>query len=317
MDEFRQLVIKIVTLLEHERHIDRLDTKETEKAKDLFADLTAEPLVVKLEELRHSGGDVHAAIMVAKEFGDELDRTRNVIEKRFGYYNRLAVIGTISQLVIHEIRNRTTVIGRGLRKAKELAEKLKNVVTCQAVDLAQQSVKSLETLADRFAPLASRGYRAGRRSSILEESVSRCCVMYEAEIRACRAEVELPPTSNTMVRIDPGEIDAVILNLLNNSLYWLQRNDGERRILFRLTPGPRPGRVTVAIDDTGPGINPEDADRVFWPGVTRKTDGIGMGLTVASELIDGHGGKMRTVVPGELGGATFEFDLPLLDEGKQ
>ena len=50
---------------------------------------------------------------------------------------------------------------------------------------------------------------------------------------------------------------------------------------------------------------------MFWPGVTRKPDGIGMGLTVASELVDGRGGKMRTVVPGELGGATFEFDLPL------
>ena len=48
--------------------------------------------------------------------------------------------------------------------------------------------------------------------------------------------------------------------------------------------------------------------------MTRKPDGIGMGLTVASELIDGHGGKMRTVVPGELGGATFEFDLPLAKE---
>ena len=72
--------------------------------------------------------------------------------------------------------------------------------------------------------------------------------------------------------------------------------------------------MRVSIDDSGPGIAPEDRERVFWPGVTRKPDGLGMGLTVASELVDGHGGKMRTIVPGELGGSSFEFDLPIAEE---
>ena len=40
-----------------------------------------------------------------------------------------------------------------------------------------------------------------------------------------------------------------------------------------------------------------------------------MGLVVASEMVEDRGGRMRTSVPGELGGATFEFDLPLADGG--
>ena len=117
------------------------------------------------------------------------------------------------------------------------------------------------------------------------------------------------------MRIDPAELDPVILNLMANSLYWMSRHKGKHRLRFRVAPGPTAGRVTVSIDDTGPGIDVRDRELVFRPGWTRKPGGIGMGLVVASELVEDHGGKMRTSVPGELGGATFGFDLPLVDGG--
>ena len=310
-EAFRHLVTRSVTLLESERHKDRLGAKDVDTARDLFANLSATPLVSKLEELLDDGGDLVDAIEVAKDFGNELERSRAVIEKRFGYYNRLAVVGTIAQMVIHEIRNRTTVIGRGLRKAGEVADRIRDDVASKAAGMAKESVTALEALADRFAPLASRGYSPSRRPSIVEESIDRCRAMQAVEIRSIRVAVEVSSEGRTAVRIDPGEIDAIVLNLLANSLYWLKRHDGERHLRFRLVLGLTPDRVTVCVDDSGPGIDPEDRERVFWPGVTRKPDGIGMGLTVAAELVDGHGGKMRTIVPGELGGATFEFDLPL------
>ncbi|MCY3661122.1 MAG: sensor histidine kinase [Caldilineaceae bacterium] len=311
---FRGLILRIVELLEVERHTDRLQEKDTDTAKELFANLSADPLVTRLEDLRKAGGGVSDAIEVAKDFGQELERSRADIERRFGYYNRLAVIGTIAQMVIHEIRNRTTVIGRGLRKAGELADRVRDSVVGRALGMAKESVTSLEALADRFAPLASRGYRPGRRTSVVEESIDRCLAMQKRAISACQVAIEAPSDSCTAVRIDPGEIDAVILNLLANALYWLQRYEGERKLRFSLTEDLTAGRVTVSIDDSGPGIDPEDRERVFWPGVTRKPDGFGMGLTVASELVDGHGGKMKTIVPGDLGGATFQFDLPLVEK---
>ena len=115
---FRHLVTRIVTLLEVERHKDRTEEKDTGPARDLFAELSAGPLVAKLEELRDSGADMADAVEVATAFGSTLAQSRAVIEKRFGYYNRLAVIGTIAQLVIHEIRTRTTVIGRGTAEGR-------------------------------------------------------------------------------------------------------------------------------------------------------------------------------------------------------
>ncbi|MCY3932081.1 MAG: sensor histidine kinase [Acidobacteria bacterium] len=310
---FRLVLRSIVFLLEDERDQDRI--RDTGKTKDLFADLSADALVEELDAIRSRKGSVDEAVKVARSFGERLDKSRARIERRFGYYNRLAVIGTIAQLVIHEIRNRTTAIGRGLDKVAALVERFGEATSKKAVRIADGSVEALETLADRFAPLASRGYRPGRRTSVLEESIARCLDLQQAGIRSHGISVETPPTASTQVRVDPGELDAIMLNLISNSVYWLARKPGDRRLRFRLEAASLPERVRVFVDDSGLGIDPEDKDRVFWPGVTRKPNGIGMGLTVASELVDAHGGRMRTTIPGELGGATFDFDVPLVKDG--
>lgn len=310
---FRERITRIVMLLETERDSDRI--RDTGHAADLFSHLSADDLVEKLEGLRDRGGDLDDAVRTAQKFGDDLQRRRAVIERRFGYYNRLAVIGTIAQMIVHEIRNRTTVIGPGLRKAEALAERVRDEVVMQALNMAKESVAVLDTLAERFAPLAKRGYRSGGRTSVIEESIERCLAMQQKEISSARVRVESLPRTRTRARIDPAELDTVVLNLVANAVYWLRRHDGDRRLGFRVAPRPSLGRVMVAVDDSGPGIETEDRDRVFWPGVTRKPDGMGMGLTVASEIVDSHGGTIRTTVPGRLDGATFDFDLPAAGGG--
>ena len=309
---FQRLITEgVLHLLEQERHKDRLGENDTGSATDLFADISADPLIEELKQIKDDDGTVTTAIRAVRKFGTKLERSRVAIEKRFGYYNRLAVIGTIAQLVIHEIRNRTTVIGRGLRKAREVAEQVQNTKVAKSLKMAKDSVTSLDALADRFAPLANRDYRPGRRMSVIEESIVRCVDMLGAEIRSQNIDVVRPADGYTKVHVDPGELDAIMLNLLSNSVYWLRGWEGNRCVSFQLKQGQDTDRILVLVDDSGPGINPDDIDRVFWPGVTRKPDGIGMGLTVAAELVEGHGGKMRTIFPGSLEGASFEFDLPL------
>ena len=166
---FRERLSRIVWLLEVERDSDRI--RDTRHATDLFAHLSADTLVDKLEGLRDRGGDVGEAVQAARRFDDELQRSRAAIERRFGYYNRLAVIGTIAQIIIHEIRNRTTVIGRGLRKAKELAQQVHEEIAARSVNMAAESVAVLDKLAERFAPMANRAYRSGQERSVVEEVV--------------------------------------------------------------------------------------------------------------------------------------------------
>lgn len=108
--------------------------------------------------------------------------------------------------------------------------------------------------------------------------------------------------------MDPGELDVVVLNLLQNAVYWLSRVEGGRHLMLELRRVK--DRVKIAVHDSGTGVRDGDRDRIFLPGVTRKPTGIGMGLTVAAELVSEHGGRLSLVEPSKLGGASFEFDLP-------
>lgn len=162
------------------------------------------------------------------------------------------------------------MIGRGLKKAAAVAAKVGDEALGRAVDLAAQSAKTLDALAERFAPLARRAYRPGRRLSVLEEAIDRCCEMLGPELRSHGIAVEKSLGAGTRVRIDPAELDTVILNLMTNSLYWMSRKRGKHRLRFRAAPGPTAGRVTVSVDDKGPGVDVRDRELVFRPGLDQK-----------------------------------------------
>ena len=117
--------------------------------------------------------------------------------------------------------------------------------------------------------------------------------------------------------MNPGELFTVIFNIVDNAIYWLSRSDKrKRRISFRIVRIANGRRVRLEINDSGPGVEEGYQERIFWPGVTRKRDGIGMGLTIASEIVAQYKGRMRLIEPGTLGGASFAFDLPTYPDGK-
>jgi signal transduction histidine kinase len=73
---------------------------------------------------------------------------------------------------------------------------------------------------------------------------------------------------------------------------------------------PNPGELLVSVADTGPGIDAEQADRLFVPFITNKPQGLGMGLPISRSIIEAHGGRLWAD-KNEPRGATFHFTLPL------
>jgi signal transduction histidine kinase len=307
---FEEILKTIASVLEEERDEDRRKPNEETRLEALLDGVNADELVEEMTSFAEDGIVTDEVVLRTKAHNARLETVRETIKKRLVYYSRLATVGTIAQMLVHEIRNRTTSIARFIRLSrKHFADNAGDLAL--PLGHAEGAITALESLADTFAPLANRSFRRGRRDTGLEESLGRCISLLETQIKDAKVSVSWPQAGATRVAVDPGELDAIALNLLDNAIYWLSKSRDSRKLdvaIRKLTDGKR---VRVTISDSGPGVAEDDEDKIFLPGVTRKPGGIGMGLTVAAELISDHGGRISLVQPGKLGGATFSFDLPL------
>ncbi len=315
VQSFEHMIRHIVVVLQNERQKDRLEKATAgSQMKELFSAVSGKQLVEDVKEVADAGEPASKAVPIVKKFGKELDRTRDEIERRFVYYSRLASVGTIAELLVHEVRNRTTTIGSFLRAIASHAEEYdlpKDIIT--KLERARVSVASLDRLAKTFAPLASGNYRRGQRTCKLVGQVEEILDLKNADLKRHKIVMEKVPTRDCVLAVDPGELSAVLFNLIDNAIYWLSRPGvTDRRMAIRSRLLPRLGRVELRVDDSGPGVSEEDQERVFWAGVTAKPDGIGMGLTVAGEIVAAYGGDLKLAAdPGFLGGAAFQFDVPM------
>jgi two-component system sensor kinase FixL len=78
---------------------------------------------------------------------------------------------------------------------------------------------------------------------------------------------------------------------------------------------PEQNMVEVVVADTGPGIAPELADRLFQPFVTTKSTGMGLGLSICREIVEAHHGRLTTA-PKSAGGTIFRVSLPVASQSE-
>jgi PAS domain S-box-containing protein len=112
---------------------------------------------------------------------------------------------------------------------------------------------------------------------------------------------------------DRVQLQQVLLNLIVNSIQAMTTvPDRSRELTVTLTVA-EPDRMQVAIEDTGPGLDPAIAPRIFEPFFTTKSDGLGMGLSICRSIIEAHEGQLWTF-PRKPHGTAFHFTIPIATE---
>jgi signal transduction histidine kinase len=181
----------------------------------------------------------------------------------------------------------------------------------------QEQLETLSLLVDDLFELAR--IDAGvltleLQNASLGELISSCLRALEAEARArnIRLEARLDP-EDSPVRIAPDKVERVLLNLLTNAVRHTP-SDGSVSVLVQ----PNSDHVVVAIEDTGAGLTPSATQRMFerfWrddESRARATGGAGLGLAIASGLVQAHGGSIWAENRAS-GGARVAFTLPLAE----
>lgn len=105
------------------------------------------------------------------------------------------------------------------------------------------------------------------------------------------------------------QLQQVFLNLITNAIEAMSTTTGGRRCLTITARRQAPKNILISVEDTGPGIDPAQHDRIFEPFVTTKSHGMGMGLAICRSIIEGHGGKL-TASPRIPCGTVFLIVLP-------
>jgi C4-dicarboxylate-specific signal transduction histidine kinase len=125
----------------------------------------------------------------------------------------------------------------------------------------------------------------------------------EVELRSALSTSPLP------VKGDPVQLQQVIVNLVVNAMDAMSDLPAaERRVTVRTARDERFAEVSIA--DQGPGIAPDHLRQVFEPLFTTKTEGMGMGLSIARTIVEAHGGRL-SAENQIAGGALFRLSLPL------
>ena len=143
----------------------------------------------------------------------------------------------------------------------------------------------------------------------INEVIREVVALAEAEARRTRARLRTELAADLpRVLGDRVQLQQVVLNLLMNGLDAMHAVVGRPREMVISTTQEATDRVRVAVQDSGSGIDPQLASRVFEAFYTTKRSGLGMGLSISRTIVEQHGGRLW-VVPNDGPGTTFQFTV--------
>ena len=313
LEDLRYFVLDLLSRLEAHRYPHRRLTKKSQRLtkEGLFADF-------QLSEIRRYVSqrfpDEPNLLTMVGDAEKKLDIRAQSLQEVLSRYRRLATLGQLIDIVLHDARAPLTKIGNEAILGQRDIERTDSGHSDPLVKLAgrlEAILKQSDVMSSIFRRIEPFGGRKrGRPTSIrLEDLIAHSCSVLDTEISEVGLELELPIT-NTEVTVDQAEIQQVIINLLQNSLYWIRKAPVESRHLVVHVFRKRPEEVEVIFSDSGPGIPPEFRERIFEPYFSTKPDGVGLGLSIAGEIItDYYGGVLELLEVGPLKGASFRFTL--------
>lgn len=221
------------------------------------------------------------------------------------HVQRLAVMGETSTMLAHEINQPLTAAANYLAvqlrhidagapdKAREIAQRIG-----QQIQRASAILRKLR----RFVEKREAEHSLEAPETLVDDALTLLGTLDSSIQLETRIASDLP-----LVKVDRVQIQQVLVNLMRNAIEAMESMP--RRDLLLGVARRDDGYVEVSLADSGPGIEPDIAVRLFQPFVTSKSGGMGVGLSISRSIIEQHGGKLWAEANPH-GGTLFRFTLP-------
>ena len=263
----------------------------------------------ELERLaKRAGGDVGSELRQLRQRVDEQatrerDRTRQLMEG----YSGLAAIGQMSAGMLPLLPLETQRMKAELEKLRSILTGRKIPEAREAMDVIAESLGHINEQQQLI--LAASGSTERRRAIdvIAEIAAFQDIVRPLLEGQGFVIEVSTPASELMRTEMRPENFFCLLQILMSNSLEWARRVESPK---IRLAVSTTEEYCEIVFSDNGPGIPPDCVGRVFDPLFSRKEGGRGMGLTIARQMVEAHGGKINLIIDGRRKGAAFQVLLP-------
>ena len=283
-------------------HGDTDDKGQTAGYEGLFRDVTKK--VAMEEELRNYSTNLENKIQEKTREVLELERSKFHLEK-------LASLGQMAAMIVHDMRNPLSSIKMGLTTLLNRAELIERDRYC--VELSVREVEHLERILKdllNFAKPQDLQFSENDINQVISKALDQVAEHFKDDDVSIERKLDpdLPP-----VRMDRDRLSQVFSNLILNARQAI-KNTGT--ILIESKMNSEIKQVLVVIQDDGEGIKPENIDHIFDPFFSTKAEGTGLGLSVVKKLIDAHNGTIK-VDSDEGKGTCVTVQLPFEKSSQQ
>ncbi|HET6718859.1 MAG TPA: ATP-binding protein, partial [Rhodocyclaceae bacterium] len=281
-------------------------------------------------------GELKKAYTALREAHEELKRT----QQQLLHSEKMASLGRLVAGVAHELNNPISFVLGNVLALRRYAARLQTYLgglhddRHSAAELEQlRGELRIDRVIEDLGPLIDGMIEGAERTRDIVDGLKRFSVVERSETResfdlretigravrwvvkgsaeSLAVTIDLPQT--LMVTGSAGQIQQVVMNLVQNALdATCKQADAQLRIGLA-TPAGKPGatQITVCFDDNGPGISAEALDHLFEPFFTTKPvgQGTGLGLSISYGIVERHGGLLKAE-NRPAGGARFVLGLP-------
>jgi hypothetical protein len=221
----------------------------------------------------------------------------------------------VAQRIAHEIKNPLTPIQLSTERIERLIERAGPdaagqdllATVSESATLIAREVSTLKALVDEFSDFA-RFPASKPVASSLNQIVESALHVFEGRLDSIHVHRSLAPDLPA-IQADPEQMRRALVNLIDNAAEALQHSL-RKEIWIQTASDADRDLVELVIADSGPGIKPEDKERLFLPFFTTKRRGTGLGLAIVSRIIAEHNGSIH-IEENWPTGTKFVIELPV------
>jgi len=286
---------------------ERIQHYETER---LHKNGTLLAVTLTISPILSASGEIIGASKIVRDITSERRSQSRIqeLQSELVHVARLSTLGQMASAIAHELNQPLTAVGNyaGALERMLASGNVNHERVAQIVHrIRQQTTRAGDVIRRLRDHVAKRSTRRRQEpvNDVVEEAVELGLVGTAHQGMTTRFEWDESVGSALLDRVQIGQ---VIINLVRNAVEAMENS--ARRELTVATHAAE-GAVRIEVGDTGPGIAPEVAERLFQPFVTSKATGLGLGLSICREIAQAHDGDLSAVT-NATGGTTFTLRLP-------